>query len=334
MRGPVAFARGVLHPEGFHGERARTPYFEGWYVKLVDHTQSQRWAVIPGIFRGVLGEDGVRDEAFVQVLDGSTGRSWFHRYDVHEFSASNTTFDVRVGENHFSTHGVRLALPQLTGSLSYTSSLVPWPVTLGAPGIMGWYGLMPFMECYHGIVSFGHGLSGTLEVEGTVTNFTDGRGYIEKDWGRSFPAGYIWLHSNHFTNDADASFIGSVALIPWLGSQFRGFLLGLRHGGRLYRWATYTGAREQKLEIDDDHISWELRGREGTITVAADRVRGGLLHAPLARDPHQRVEETLDARIHVTHTDLDGRVVFDSVGDVGAMEVFGDIAQLLGTRPK
>ncbi len=334
MRGPIAFTRGVVHPEAFHGDGARTPYFEGWYVKLVDSTQSARWAVIPGVFRGVLGEDGVRDEAFVQVLDGTTGRSWFHRFDVSEFRASSREFDVHVGDNHFSASGVTLDLPQLRGRLNYTTPLEPWPVTLSAPGIMGWYGLMPFMECYHGIVSFGHELSGSLVVEETTTNFDAGRGYIEKDWGRSFPAGYVWLHSNHFSTDADASFIGSVALIPWLGSQFRGFLLGLRHGGRLYRWATYTGAREQALVIDDHRITWQLTGHDGTISVAADRVRGGLLHAPLRRDPHQRVEETLDARIHVTHTDASGHILFECIGEVGAMEIFGDIAQLLGTAPK
>ncbi len=324
----------VLHPEAFHGRDANSPFFEGWYVKVVDASHAQRWAVIPGVFRGVAGEHGERNEAFIQVLDGSTGRSWFHAFPLDEFEASTTQFSVRIGNNHFSSRGVTLDLPQLSGSLTYTSPMQPWPVTLAAPGIMGWYGLMPFMECYHGIVSFGHGLSGRLDVEGEPVNFKAGRGYIEKDWGRSFPAGYVWLHSNHFASDLDASFIGSVAIIPWLRSQFRGFLIGLRHGGRLYKWATYTRAREKQLVIDDDHVSWSVTGRDGTITIRAARTRGGLLHAPLRVDPHQRVEETLDARIHVTHTSKTGEVLFDDVGDVGAMEVFGDIARLLGTKPK
>lgn len=334
MRGPLAFIRGVIHPEGFHGERASQPYFEGWYVKLVDETRAHRWAVIPGIFRGVIGEDGVRDEAFIQVLDGGTGRSWFHRFDIGDFRASNERFDVHVADNHFSSTGVTLNLPQLTGHVDFITAFEPWPVTFSSPGIMGWYGFMPFMECYHGIVSFGHALSGSLLIEGEKSSFDSGRGYVEKDWGRSFPAGYVWLHSNHFSSDADASFIGSVALIPWLGSEFRGFLLGLRHGGQLYRWATYTGARERNLTIDDDRIEWVLDGKDGTLAISADRVRGGLLHAPLRRDPHQRVEETLDARIRVTHTDRSGRMLFDCVGDVGAMEVFGDIAKLLGAQTR
>ena len=334
MAGPVSFIRSIQHPEAFHGSDGRAPFFEGWYVKIVSPDRAARWAIIPGIFRGILGEHGQRDEAFVQVLDGSTGRSWFHTYALEEFEASSTSFRVQVGNNHFDSAGLTLDLPQLKGRIDFTSPMEGWPVTLSAPGIMGWYGLMPFMECYHGIVSFGHGLAGVLDVEGSRVDFTTGRGYIEKDWGRSFPAGYVWLHSNHFATEQDASFIGSVAIIPWLRSEFRGFLVGLRHGGHLYRWATYNGAREADLTIADTYVSWSLTSRDGTLTIRADRTRGGLLHAPLRTEPHQRVEETLDARINITHTLPSGVVAFDDVGEAGAMEVFGDIAKLLGTPPK
>lgn len=76
MRSLSSYITGVKHPEGFHGEGKTKNFFEGWYFKFVSRDQSQRWAVIPGIFRGLGGES--RDEAFVQVLDGSTGRSWYH----------------------------------------------------------------------------------------------------------------------------------------------------------------------------------------------------------------------------------------------------------------
>jgi len=67
MRSLSSYITGVRHPEGFHGEGRTKNFFEGWYFKFVSQDQSQRWAVIPGIFRGLGGES--RDEAFVQVLD-------------------------------------------------------------------------------------------------------------------------------------------------------------------------------------------------------------------------------------------------------------------------
>jgi hypothetical protein len=333
MQSPLAFYRGVRHPEAFHGSGKTNNFFEGWYIKLVSADKSQRWAVIPGIFRGLKSSgDTSVDQAFVQVLDGNTGRSWFHEFPVDAFSASTDKFDVTVGGNHFDSQGVTLDLPQLRGTLKYESALDPWPVTLASPGIMGWYGLVPFMECFHGIVSFGHSLEGKLSVEGSEKSFGSGRGYIEKDWGRGFPSGYVWLQSNHFESDPEASFVGSVAIIPWLGSAFRGYIVGLKHSGKLHTWTTYNRSKESLLKIDDSHVTWQLSGPDGRLELKAERVAGGLLHAPLRTAMHQRVEETMLANVSVRHVSNSGEVLFESVGDCAAMEVFGDLERLLAIK--
>ena len=326
MRTPLQFFKGIFHPEAFHGHGRSKRYFEGWYVKVVSADQKTRWAVIPGVF---LGLDGGVNEAFIQLLDGSTGRSWYHKFDTSEFSASADEFDVTLGKNHFSSKGVTLELPELRGSISFESPLDPWPVKPLSPGIMGWFGAVPFMECFHGIVSFGHNLAGDLTVEGKKVSFAGGRGYIEKDWGRAFPSGYVWLHSNHIDSDPDASLIGSVAIIPWIGRPFRGYIVGLKHSGKLHRWTTYNGAKEIELTITDTHVQWQLSSKDGNLTLSADRVRGGLLHAPIRTEMHQRVDETLDAVIHIKHTDRAGRVLLEGKGFVGAMEVHGDLKRLL-----
>lgn len=321
--------RGILHPEAVH--ELGPGSFEGWYVKFVSDDLTQRWAVIPGIFRGLDGAD----EAFVQVLDGGTGRSWYHRYPAADFAAADDRFDVRVGPNRFSAAGATLDLPQLRGELRITSALDPWPVRLWSPGVMGWYAWVPAMECYHGVVSFGHSVAGVLDVEGAPVDFAGARGYIEKDWGLAFPAGYLWLHSNTFAA-SDASLMASVALIPWRGREFRGFIVGLRTGGRLYRFATYTGARSTSLHVDDEHVRWTLRAPalpgqpRLELELRADRVAGGLLHAPIRTEMHRRVEETLDAEVAVTLRRGD-KVVFADVGRAAGLEVHGEVDRLLAT---
>ncbi|MFM1964816.1 MAG: hypothetical protein RL134_541 [Actinomycetota bacterium] len=333
MRGPRAFVRGIRRPEAFHGHGVRRGFFEGWYVKLVDPRQEARWAIIPGVFRGRDG-DVITDEAFVQVLDGASGRSWYHRYDADEFVASGAEFDVRVGPNQFNSRGVHLDLPGLKGDVAFTTDFDPWPVTWRRPGIMGPYAWVPLMECYHGVVSFGHGLSGTLDADGRIQDLTGGRGYIEKDWGRAFPAGYVWMHSNHFVDAPEASLVASVAIIPWLRSSFRGFIVGLRLGRRLHSWATYNGSKERSLHIDDSHVRWSLDGPSGLLELSAERVRGGLLHAPIRTRMHERVEETLDATLGVRLTDPSGQVVLDTIATSAGLEVHGDLTRLLavGTR--
>ena len=90
MRGPAAFIRGIRRPEAFHGHGVRRGFFEGWYVKLVDPAQQARWALIPGVFPGRDGAD-ITDEAFVQVLDGATGRSRSGPTTSHRMAYASTS---------------------------------------------------------------------------------------------------------------------------------------------------------------------------------------------------------------------------------------------------
>ena len=326
----MARVRSTLHPDGFHGRDERSGFFEGWYVKLVSADRQHRWAIIPGVF---LGLDGA-DEAFVQVLDGSTGESWYQRYDRSQFHASDDAFDVTVGPNRFTSAGVILDVAEvgLQGEVRFTDPLEPWPVRLLAPGAMGWYAWVPYLECYHGVVSFDHGLAGTLTRDGEPIRFDGGRGYLEKDWGRAFPSGYVWTQTNHFAQPGTC-LTASVAMIPWLRGEFRGFIVGVRHAGKLHRFATYTGAKTTALEIDEDHVRWSLRSRQGaTLHLVAERKRGGLLHAPVRTQMHRRVEETLDASVQVRLTDHTGQVLLDDTGRCAGLEVHGDLARLLAVQ--
>jgi tocopherol cyclase len=333
VRNPLAVIRQTLQPAAFHGRGVHGGFFEGWYVKAVSVDQSARWAFIPGVFRG---RDGDRrtDEAFVQILDGVSGESEYHRYEPGEFWAATDRFDVRVGPHRFTDRGFSIDFDHLHGDVAYTTPLDPWPVTWRRPGIMGPYAWVPLMECYHGVVSFGHGLAGGLTVRGRDVDLDHGRGYIEKDWGRAFPAGYVWMHSSHLADAPDAALVASVALIPWVRSTFRGFIVGVRTPDRLRTWATYNSSKEIDLRIDDSHVHWSLEGPDGRLDLRAERRRGGLLHAPVRTRMHERVEETLDAVIDVRLTDEGGRVVLDTVATTCGLEVHGDLERLLavGTR--
>jgi len=144
---------------------------------------------------------------------------------------------------------------------------------------MGWYAWMPFMECYHGVVSLDHGIEGRLTVNGQTIDFGGGRGYTEKDWGQAFPQAWIWYQTNHF-DQPGISLTSSVAIIPWIGRSFPGFITGLWHGGVLYRFATYTGASIERLEITDRQACLTVRNKHHRLEMVATRAEGGLLHAP------------------------------------------------------
>ena len=302
-------------------------------MKLVSRDRRFRMAIIPGLFRS---EEG-KAEAFVQVLDGASGRSWYIPYPADEYRAATDRFGVQVGPNRFTARAADLDLSadglRLQGRVHLTDELDRWPVTPRSPGAMGWYAYVPAMECYHGVASFGHGLAGSLNFDGVRVDLTGGRGYIEQDWGQAFPSGYVWMHSNHF-DDPAISLMASTALIPWLRGTFRGLLIGLRTGSDFYRFATYSGARTDELHIDDEHVRLRVSDRSGRwLHLAAKRVGGALLHAPIRTEMHRRVEETLDATIRLQFGE-GSETLLDQTGEVAGLEVHGDIPALVGTSDK
>lgn len=314
-----------LTPGAYHGFAKKPPFFEGWYYKLVSADETHKLAIIPGV---ILGQD---EHSFIQVLEGVTGEAFYHRFPRKDFRAFGQRFAFEVDNSQFDDRHLSLTLNnpvcQLCGEVKL-EPLNPWPVTLLSPGVMGWYAWVPKMECYHGVLSFSHSLQGALTLNGKSMDFSGGRGYIEKDWGQSFPSAWVWLQSNHFKG-VNACITASVAMIPWLKHAFRGFIVGFWMDGKLYRFATYNGAKIESLQIFDDHIEWVLRNRTHRLHLNAFRAQGGLLRGPTHVDMGQRVMETLNATVQVRLETLKGKVVFEGLGAHAGLEVVGDLPRLL-----
>lgn len=126
--------------------------------------------------------------------------------------------------------------------------------------------------------------------------------------------------------------LGSAAIIPWLGSSFRGTIAGVWHQQRLYPFATYTGAKLERLELDDTHVRLAWADRRHRLELETERRQGGLLHAPVRSEMHKRVEESMDGELKVRLTTREGEVLLDDVGRAAGLEVHGDLERLLAMR--
>ena len=316
--------RSTISPAMYHGFGKKPPYFEGWYYKLVSEDGKHRLAVVPGV---ILGETA---HAFIQVLDGVSGYTAYHTFPIDSFWASKNDFDIRIGENRFTVDQVDLNISdefgKVQGSLKFQGG-TPWPGSLVSPGIMGWYAWVPRMECYHGVLSFDHLIQGSLQINQTAIDFGGGHGYIEKDWGQSFPAAWVWFQTNHFSTPGSC-LTASVAIIPWMRSAFRGFIIGFWHQRQLFRFATYTGAKIEKLEIGEHLVAWVVGDDRYRLEMVVRQAPGGLLLGPTKVEMGKRVPETLSAKVDLRLSDRGQNILFEGQGNFAGLEVNGEIDRL------
>lgn len=317
--------RALWNPDHYQGWGRTHRYFEGWYFKVVSADERHAMAFIPGIS---MGENGDR-HAFIQVMDGKACTAEYHRFEASEFRPSEHSFEVWVGDNFFSTQKIILRLPGISGEIHFKNT-TPWPKMLGAPGIMGWYSFVPFMECNHGIVSLHHELEGKLAIDDMnsshAINMTGGKGYIEKDWGRSFPRAYVWMQSNHFDGTERVSLMASAAHIPWLGSHFIGFISGFWLEDRLFKFATYTGARKF-LKINHEEVELIFKNPKTELRILAKQAPGTALVSPLSGEMKGKIQESLQATIQVELLEKNRRI-FEGIGRNAGLEVAGQIQVL------
>lgn len=332
----------------------------------VKNDTSFSMAVVPGIFYSGVATSN-ESHAFIFVtLNGQ--QQHYYRFDIDQFkyASANEEYYVQVGKNRFTKHGVSLDLyPHpfddadliVRGNLTFTNPS-PWPVSFLKLGAMGPVGWMPGLECTHGILSFDHELSGNLSLTASVksgssssnaTSFPTsstleismdgGRGYTEKDFGRSFPSLWVWIQTNSFRKNPGTSLFVSLARIPTplFGLEFPGFTAAIWHSGKLIPFATWSGAAFDDIRISKTEVYIAMRShRRGRssyrVEIFVDRrnIPEVLLYAPVnftKMDPF--VWEALRATVHLRLFDDKGIVIIDDMGDYSGLEVHGNVQYLV-----
>ena len=293
--------KNVWFPSRFQGDGRKRRYFEGYYVKIVDTQNEIALAVIPGVSYDNEGNG----HAFIQVLDGCKGRATYHTFAIGEFSSSlpggvkfsKAGFFIQIGSNTFSDSGVRLELPGLSLEVGFRQN-IGWPWHVLSPGAMGPFSFIPGMECRHGVVSLYHKVEGSITLDDSKKKaFSSSTvGYLEKDWGRSFPRCWVWLQTNHFEGETSpCSLMVSAGRVPFAGSSFTGFIAALYWRGRFIPFTTY-GLSNMKLSLKDDVAHLVFSRKRQKLSIIAHHAPGVDLVAPQgAGQMIGRVNESLQA---------------------------------------
>ncbi len=322
----------IFCPEIYQGRRKKKDYFEGWYFKQVSADQKHSIALIPGV--SLNHKD---PHAFVQVIishnnpqdstnfidQKSTLVTDYYRFPLSDFSFRDKPFSIQIGKNIFSKRHIILNLHhdhlKIEGNLCL-SGLKPIRKSLLYPNIMGFFGYLSFMECYHGIISMQHACSGQIHINGKEIVYLGGRGYIEKDWGHSFPKEYMWIQCNHFTKQKTAIMF-SVAHIPFLGTAFKGFLCNLKIQEKEYRWATYNGSKIIKEVVDENKLFYLIKRKQFMLQIEAEIMDHGVLIAPKNGQMTHTIKEGLTGRVKIKLMNEKGDILYEDIGTSAGIEI-------------
>tara|TARA_Y100000746_G_C15312781_1_gene370392 strand:- start:156 stop:746 length:591 start_codon:yes stop_codon:yes gene_type:complete len=192
---------------------------------------------------------------------------------------------------------------------------------------MGWYAYFP-MECYHGILSMDHKLNGQINIDEKLYSFDNGKGYIEKDWGKNFPKNWVWAQSNHFEKP-DISLSVSLATIPWRKSEFSGFIVGLQMKDVLYRFTPYRRSKVSQIKYNGGKFSCKFEQNDIELQIELYRgSKGGMLFAPDKTNMVEKVKEYLDAKIKFKLR-KGKETIIEGNSSSAALEIIGDTKSLI-----
>jgi len=317
----------IKKPEQYHGTSQKRPFFEGWYHKMSSASEESIVA-IPGIYRSGITD---KETAFLMLYEGTSGQVHYIPYSVDDFYCEPDKYALCLGKNYFSMDEVQLNITteslQVQGQIIHKNTK-PWPVTLLEPGCMGWYSYVPTMECFHGILSMDHELKGHIQINDLVIQFDGGRGYMEKDWGRNFPQNWIWAQSNKFEIPG-LSISASLATIPWRGTTFPGFIVGIQVDDQLYRFTPYRRSKIDFIQFNGQRLIWHLTQGETQLELEVIKgTKSGLLYAPDQDGMLPKVPEYLDASINF-QLKQGNNYLAEGTSQHAALEIVGDVKQLI-----
>ena len=86
----------IWNPHVYHGWGRSKRFFEGWYYKVVNNSETTAFAIIPGI---AMDENGNK-QSFIQILDGINNIAKYHKFDSNEY-LEILNFSNQSGINYF-----------------------------------------------------------------------------------------------------------------------------------------------------------------------------------------------------------------------------------------
>jgi hypothetical protein len=245
-------------PNSIRGTFERNKFFEGWFQKVYSKAHKASFILI----YGYATHNSDDEFGFLQVLIPNQVPELVY-FPKNEVSCDIEKHIFCMGNNLLTTELIRIDIHDLRIDLNLKSSQ-PFRTFKNS---MGYTYFIPNLPCYHSVLNTAQSVSGEIQYKGLCYTLDHEMGYLEKNWGTTFPENYFWVHAIDPNNPA-ISLLFSRAQIVWLGKTY------IKHVG----YFCFDGQQIELRELKNFSVSNSNLGPENRII----QIRSASAHLDLA----------------------------------------------------
>lgn len=300
----------------FQGKSRTRNYFEGWYVRCVDDS-GWSFALIPGMS---IDRSGSKT-AFLQLIE-SSGSSHYFNYPFDQFQASTDDFNVRIGPNQFNRDFIKIDLREKGLSFQAELKLANAP-KFGEQyhplNVMGWLSKVPLLPCYHHIIQMSTSVAGKISWKNEHRLLRNGKVYIEKDWGSSFPKKWNWLQSLSFEKNV-GSLSAVTSWVPVLGFPIPAGMAALELNGEYFFWSSAWG-HTWKSQWADGILKLAFNNPQHKLNLSIESHGQAPLIAPVHGEMKRTIQESLVGKIDLELKGSNGTLILSDTALQSGVEI-------------
>lgn len=268
-------------PLNKHTIVVRGPFFQGWLVRVVDHTKKFSCLFIVGsfsrskskkydehyVFCGLQTQDKtICNHVFpptsaVHIIGSSSSSQELLSSIAHQNSPLNITW-IADNFGYFKYDGnscqIKFDFADFKVDMNVDGRL-PWSDSNSLAGPEGWLGCTPFLPCHYFIHTTGSNASYKLQIKGDWRTIKgSGYAHMEGNHGTFFPVGWVWSQAIAPRNVASFSLVGGLFTIAGL---------------RPMNWVLYVRSPRRRARIfrttDGARINYKFDSLLGFVVVEA-----------------------------------------------------------------
>ena len=299
-------------PNSIRGNFERNKYFEGWFQKVYSKEHNVPFILI----YGYATNNSADNFGFLQVLLPNQTPEIIY-FPKNEVSCDIEQHIFRMGKNLLTLELIRIN----THGLSIDLNLKNVNPMRTFKNSMGYTYFIPNLPCYHSVLNTAQNVSGEIQHNGVCYTLNNAMGYLEKNWGTTFPESYFWVHAVD-PNNPRISLLFSRAKIVWLGKTY------VKHVGYLCLDGQQIELRDlNNFKVSINNISPEnriihIRSASVQLDLSLEYGREVEFNGPEDGALSRLIQHRTDAKIDVLLTYENRKHQFQMVGNFEDIGLF------------